>query len=254
MMKSDRFVWVLLGALMLAGIGWAEEVTEEPKWDGQVSAGWTSTRGNSSTDSLSVSTSAEKRREKDRISLGADYAYGRQKVPTTGKKETSEDWWRVLGKYDYFFKPKWYSFVNGRYEVDKVALLDYRILGGAGLGHQFIENETTNFSLEAGLAYQMESFDVPAGTDDGDDQLTAQAGYKLTHQIKDNIKFLHDLSYFPSTEEFSDYYLTTSGEIRAHFTENMFSSFKAIFNYDASPASGKGNTDTKFIVSIGWSF
>lgn len=253
-MAMNRCVWALLGVLILVGAGWAEEEAAEPKWTGQISAGWTATRGNASTDNLSFSASGEKRREKDRLSAGADYAYGRQKVPTTGKKETSEDWWRLLSKYDYFFRPKWYGFVNGRYETDKIALLDYRILGGTGLGHQFIENERTNFSLEAGLAYQTESFDVPAGVDDGGDQVTSQAGYKLTHQLRDNIKCLHDLNYFPSLEEFSDYYLTTSGEIRAHFTENMFSSFKAILNYDATPARGQGNTDTKFIVSIGWSF
>lgn len=249
-MKHDRCLFVILVILVLAGVGWAQD-TIDPNWTGQISAGWTSARGNSSTDSLSLSASAEKRREKDRISLGADYANGRQKVESTGKKETSEDWWRTLGKYDYFFNPKWYGFVNGRYESDKVAELDYRALAGAGLGHQFIENERTNFSIEAGLAHQWESFDN--ATPDNE-QVTGQASYKVTHQLRDTIKLFHDLSYFPSMEKFSDYYLTTSGEVRAHFTENMFSSFKAILNYDASPARGQGNTDTKFIVSIGWSF
>jgi putative salt-induced outer membrane protein YdiY len=252
-MRFDRCLFVFLVTLMLAGAGWAQD-TIDPNWTGQISGGWTSARGNTSTDSLSLSASAEKRREKDRISLGADYANGRQKVQSTGKTETSEDWWRAVGKYDYFFAPKWYGFLNGRYETDKIALLDYRMLGGAGLGHQFIENERTNFSLEAGLAYQTEVFDVPAGVDDGSDTMTAQAGYKLTHQLRDTIKLLHDLTYYPSLEQFSDYYLTTSGEIRAHFTENMFSSFKAIMSRDASPAAGQGSTDTKFIISIGWTF
>jgi len=249
-MNFDRFVLVFVGVLMLAGTVWAQE-TIDPNWTGQLSAGWTSARGNTSTDSLSLSASAEKRREKDRVSLGADYANGRQKVQSTGKRETSEDWWRAMGKYDYFFSPKWYGFVNGRYETDKIALLDYRVLAGAGAGHQFIENERTNFSVEAGLAHQSESFDN--GTPDNE-QVTAQAGYKVTHQLKDTIKLLHDLTYFPSMEEFSDYYLSTSGEIRAHFTENMFSSFKAILNRDSTPARGQGSTDTKFIVSIGWTF
>ena len=96
-----------------------------------------------------------------------------------------------------------------------------------------------------------DSFDH--GTPDHE-QSTVQAGYKLTHKLKENIDFLHDLNYFPSLEQFSDYYLTTSAEVRAHFTKNMFSSFKAILNYDATPARGQSNTDTKFIVSIGWSF
>ncbi len=249
-MNSDRSVLAFLAVLILAGVGWTQEAAD-PNWTGQISAGWTSARGNTSTDSLSFSTSAEKRGEKDRISLGGDYANGRQKVPSTGKKVTSEDWWRAMGKYDYFFSPKWYGFVNGRYETDAVAQLEHRILGGAGAGHQFIENEQTNFSLEAGLAHQSESFDN--GTPDNE-QVTAQAGYKLTHQLRETVKLLHDLTYFPSMEELSDYYLSTSGEVRAHFTKNMFSSFKAILNRDSTPARGQGSTDTKFIISIGLTF
>ncbi|MHC4105002.1 MAG: DUF481 domain-containing protein, partial [Planctomycetota bacterium] len=54
--------------------------------------------------------------------------------------------------------------------------------------------------------------------------------------------------------KFSDYYLTSTGEIRAHFTDRMFTNFKAIFDYDSTPAIGAGNTDVKYIWGIGWSF
>lgn len=252
-MHCNRVALVLLGVLVLVSVGWAE-VAADPKWTGQLSGGWTSTRGNSITDSLSVSASAEKRRERDRTTLGADYANGRQTV--NGQKTTSADWWRAMGQYDYFFSPKWYGFGNGRYETDKIARLDYRLTVGAGLGHQFIENDRTNFSLEAGLAHKTEEFDatttIPGAKSE---DITAQAGYKLTHQLLETVELLHDLSYYPSLEgSFSDYYLTTSGEIRAHFTKTMFSSFKAILNRDATPAAGTSASDTKFIISVGMTF
>lgn len=250
MMNCKKSALTCLGVLLLTSTCFAQG-TDNPQWTGQVSGGWTSTRGNSITDSLSASASAEQRRENDRISLGADYANERQTVG--GIKSTSADWWRAMGKYDYFFSPQWYGFGNTRYESDKIALLDYRLIFGAGLGYQMIENDRTNLSLEVGLAHQTEEFDTTPGT--SSDQLTGQAGYKLTYQIIDSVKLIHDLTYYPSLEgSVSDYYLTTSGELRAHFTENMFSSFKAILNRDATPAAGQAQTDTKFIVSLGMTF
>jgi len=65
---------------------------------------------------------------------------------------------------------------------------------------------------------------------------------------------VHDLTYFPSLEQFSDYYLTTTAELRASLTKAMFANFKVIFNYDESPAAGRGSTDVKYILGIGMNF
>jgi hypothetical protein len=84
--------------------------------------------------------------------------------------------------------------------------------------------------------------------------LSAQVGYNFDKTLAKNLKFIHDLTYYPSLDRFSDYYLTTTGELRAHFTERMFANFKAILNYDATPAIGAGSTDTKYILGLGYSF
>jgi hypothetical protein len=34
----------------------------------------------------------------------------------------------------------------------------------------------------------------------------------------------------------------------------MFANFKVIFDYDATPAEGAGNTDVKYMLGVGWSF
>ena len=108
--------------------------------------------------------------------------------------------------------------------------------------------------MEAGVAHQTESFTATTPPTPDNNQWTAQAGYKLTHKLLDTVTLIHQLDYFPSMEQFSDYYLSTSGELRANFTEHMFSSFKAIMNRDSSPANGKGSTDTKYIISVGMTF
>lgn len=250
-MNRTTLILALACSLLLSNAVWAQGQTEDPKWTGQVSAGWSSSRGNSHTDNLSASASAERRGEDNRISGGADYARSTQTNTTNGQKSTTEDWYRLLGQYDHFFSQKVFGFVNGRYESDKIAQLDYRLLLGAGAGYQLVESERTNVALEGGLAWKQEAYNNATPTSD---DATLQLGYKVNHQIVDTVQLLHDLTYYPVIDDFSDYYVTSTGEFRGNFTDNMFSSFKVIYSRDATPAAGRKNSDIKYILGIGWNF
>ena len=223
---------------------------EAPKWDGSVSVGWTSVHGNTRSETIQASMSTSLRRDTDRTTFGADFGRGKQEDPDTGEERTTEDWWKTRGKYDFFFGEKLFGFVEGRYETDKIADLDRRVILGSGLGYQWIESDGMNFSTEAGLAHLSEKFS------DGrsNDSITAQAGYHFDVKISENVDFINDLTYYPSVEEFSDYYLTSTAELRTYLTENMFANLKVLFDYDSTPAAGKGGTDVKYILGVGWNF
>jgi len=236
----------------LAAISAINPPTEpKPKWTGNISAGLTSTHGNTRAETISASVNLTKRTEKDRTQVSADYARGRQKDPDTGEMKTTEDWWRTKGKYDYFFTKKLYGYMDGRYEKDAIAQLDRRVIVGSGCGYQWIESEDMNFSTEVGLASLYEKFDNQTSSNS---EISVQAGYNLDKQLMEKVKFIHNLTWYPSIEKFSDYYLTSTAEIRAYFTATMFTNFKVIFDYDTTPAIGAGNTDVKYILGIGYSF
>jgi putative salt-induced outer membrane protein YdiY len=222
-----------------------------PKWTGDVSVGITSTHGNTKTETISASANATKRTEKDRTTASADYAKGEQRDPDTGETVTIEDWWRAKGKYDYFFSKKAYGYLDVRYEKDAVAELDRRMIVGVGGGYQWIESDDMNFSTELGLASLYEKFDNQT---DSNSELSLQAGYNFDKKLRKNIKFTHDLTIYPAIDKFSDYYLTTTAGIRADFTEQLFLTLKAIFNYDVTPAAGRGSTDTKYFLGLGYRF
>lgn len=222
-----------------------------PKWTGSISAGVTATSGNTSTLTANAGAGVSRRSEKDRITAGFDYAKGRQKNPATGGKITTEDWWRVQGQYDYFVSKKLFVFGNGRYEKDGVALLDRRVVVGGGAGYQWIESPETTFSTNVGVASLYEKF---SNQTTSNSELSLQAGYHLDKQLNGTVKLGHDLTYFPSFDDFGDYYLTTTADLQASLTKTMFASFKTIFNYDATPAAGRGSTDVKYILSVGVTF
>jgi putative salt-induced outer membrane protein YdiY len=221
------------------------------KWVGQASAGLTSTHGNTTADNFNASFGAQKRTKIDRTTVAADYAKGTQDNGAGGETDT-EDWWRAKAKYDYFVTPKWYAFLDGRYGRDAIALVDRRMTVGVGAGWQWLETDITKWAFELGAASLYERFDDVGSTKNS--ELSVQAGYNLSHRLTKTVDFIHDLTYYPSTDQFSDYFLTSGAEIRTRFSSRMFANFKTLFNYDASPATSKGHTDVKYIVGIGLDF
>lgn len=218
------------------------------KWTGQLSAGMTSAHGNTKTDSLMAGFRAQKRTEIDRTTVSANYAKGTQE--NSGVETTTEDWWRTKAKYDYFLSPRWYGFLDGRYERDGVADLDRRMVFGIGGGWQWIETDITKWSFELGGASLYEQFRASPKNS----ELSMQAGYNLEHKFTKTVAAVHDLTYYPSTEKFSNYFLTSGAEIRAYFSSRMFANFRTTFNYDTSPATNKGSTDVKYMIGVGLDF
>ena len=221
------------------------------KWTGSVSGAVGLTTGNTKTDSISGSASLGRRTEQDRITASGDIAKSSQTDRDTGIGRTTEDWWRLLGQYDYFFTKKFFGFANGRYEKDDIARLDRRVVVGGGGGYQWIESETTTFSTNLGLASLFEKYKNQA---ESNNALSLQAGYNFSRQLWKNTKLLNDLTWYPNLSDFSDFFLTSTGELRMNLTKNMFANLKIIYNYDATPAIGRGNTDVKYLLGVGLNF
>ena len=223
----------------------------KPKWKGNVSLGLESNNGNTNNNSISTAISVSKRREKDRILFNYELAKAETRNSTTKEMDKTEDWWKFKGKYDYFLSKKMYLFGEERYEVDKIAQLDRRMVTTGGAGYQFIESDDLNFNTEFGLASVYEKY--TDGTD-SENELSLQLSYSYDQKIHEKVKLIHELTYNPQLESFSNYLLSTSAELRTFITASMFANAKATLDYDSTPAQSKGATDTKYILGIGWEF
>jgi putative salt-induced outer membrane protein YdiY len=222
-----------------------------PRWTGDLSLNITSMHGNTTANSASGSASLVKRTEKDRTTVNADYAKSTQKNRDTGEEETIEDWWRAKVKYDYFFSKKMYGYVDLRYEKDSIADLDRRVVVGLGSGYQWIETEKTKFSTEAGFASLYEKFENQT---ESNSEITTQLGYTFETKLRDNIRLRNNLAYYPALKKISDYYLTTTAEVRTDLAKNFFANFKTILDFDSTPAAGAHKTDVKYFFGLGYSF
>lgn len=222
---------------------------EESKWGGNIRGGAFYSSGNTSKDSYNLGLSLRKETENDRINLGADTIRSREEN-AAGDKEVSEDWWKIAGKYDYFVSKKDYIYGNAEYKKDVIAELDRRVILGGGYGRKIFDTSDMKLDTELGIASIYESYENEPSESD----MTMRAAYKFFKRISETLVFNHGLEYYPKFESFSDYYLSTFGELRLDVTSAIFTNYRVIFDYDPTPGSNSGSTDVKHILGVGVDF
>ena len=227
---------------------------------GNITAGFTSTHGNTFSESGSISFNVSRETQKDRIKIEGLYLSNRTRDTDTKEKETTEESVHIGGKYDYFLTKKLYSYLSCNYKKDHVADLDRRIITGIGAGYQILDTDKIKFASDIGLALLSEKYTTKNSvTNEKEvnttDELSLQLGYHFNFDLNDKIIFMHNLVYLPSIEgKFSDYFMHTDAELRFLLTKSMFSSFKAIMDYDSTTAEDVDSTDVKYIIGLGWNF
>ena len=249
------------GAVSVAGAGDApardvsfedvKYVNFDQTWTGSLIGGALFARGNTHANQANVSFDAVRRTIDDRLTFGGAYNFGRQKDPDTGEKQTTVDNWFAAGKYDYFITERFYWFTSLRYEKDRIAELDRRVIPGVGIGYLWFDEADFKFDTEAGLAYVSEKFE------DGshNDAMSARLAYHLKKDFwDDKVNLFHNVEYFPSLERLDDFLVIADVGVRAAMTERMFTEYKIEYRYDASPAEGLDHTDLRHVIGVGWKF
>jgi hypothetical protein len=164
-------------------------INPEPvKWIGNVTVGAGMQSGNTERTSASIGADAVRRSDKDRFSLRFLYNYAED-----GDEITTRNTY-AAGKYDYFFKTKWYGYVGIDLLNDKLKNLNLRTVVGPGVGYQIWEDAIKSLQVEGGLAYFSE--DLIDGEDD--QWLTARLAGDFRYNVKDLFTFTDYLVLCPS--------------------------------------------------------
>ena len=222
-----------------------------PEWKGALSLNGLMTTGNSETEQLGFLANAGKRWPHDRVTLGAEYSYGRQKDPDTGEKHTTINYAMAMAKYDHFFTKKVYGYLNFKAEHDEVAELEVRLAPGVGVGYQWFEGPRFNLSTEAGVSWVYENFKHS----DTQEFVAARLAYAVDWRPIEPLYLYHKLEYLPAFDDpGGDYLLNADAGARLTVWKSLFAEFRYELRYDSRPASGRDTTDQRFILGAGWSF
>ena len=224
---------------------------DKPRWKGVVGVGATLVRGNTKSDTASVTAEAARRGENDRISFGAGYYFAKQRDNSTRDDSTIADNWFLKGQYDYFFSKQFYGYGNLRYEKDRIANLDIRLTPGLGVGYQWIEREDFNFSTEAGANWVYEKYTEP---DETRTYMAGRLAYHVDKSFNDRVKGFHNLEYIPSFERADTFLVNADVGLRAAITARMAVEAKTQLAYNSKPSEGRDKKDLRHILGVAWTF
>jgi putative salt-induced outer membrane protein YdiY len=213
------------------------------RWKGRINVGGNGNRGNSRTDNLRVEGEAVARQQQNRWTLSGVFDRGKDLGNVTRHN------WRVSGKYDLFINPRWYGYSILTLEEDRFRDIDRREVIGAGIGHQLIDTERTNLSLEGGLNYVRTGFE-----DDPDENYPAlrwavkydQRLFATEMQIFHNHEILSDITDFERT------FVRSQTGLRLPLLNRLMATAQLNVDFDNKPADGKVKSDRVYLFTLGY--
>jgi len=235
-------------------------IEEKPPetWHGSVNFAYSGDRGNSYKNAGSVLAKVERRWTDDRFASNFGYYYSESGTDKNSSTK-STDRWLLDARHDHFWTQKNFTFLGGRYEVDKIAELDYRARLFAGYGYQYLENYSEehtgiwNFNQQIGLSYIKEQYAVDnEDCKDGDAAFTYRHEFKFIPKWNKDMELFHNFEYLPEFEDYHTYLLRADLGFSTKLVMNFNLIVKILWDYNSRPASDREQLDTHYVVGLGY--
>jgi len=213
------------------------------KLSGRANAGVYIAKGNTDKEAYHGDIEAVARTRQNRFTAGAIY---NQAVDDGVESENNAT---AYLKYDHFLTEKWYSYANAVLFKDDFADLNLRSSLGLGAGYQFMESELTNLSLEGGLSYVNEDFDLAPD----DSYPAARWSLNYDHFLYPNrLQFFHFHEGLLGLQDTKDIIIITRTGLRAMLTDSFTATAEVDVDWDNTPSPGNDRVDTRYLFNLGY--
>lgn len=215
---------------------------EQGVWKGEGELGFTSTSGN--TDSESLNARLGIAREEGKWTHAASL----RAIKNTTDDETTADSLLFTEKSEYKLGEKSYAFGQLRYEDDEFSGYDYQASLSFGLGSRFIENERHLLDASAGLGYRGIK-DSETGDSEEDAIVTGEVNY--AYKISETATFTQKF-YVESGDE--NTYSESDTGLKMQIAGNLASKISYLVKRNSEVPDGIDKTDKIFTVSLVYGF
>jgi hypothetical protein len=231
--------------------GFIFPLTEENPWSGQADAALTFLSGNNTSSTSSLNAQLEWKLNDTRW-LGTSQYTGIRQENSEGLASTTSRLYHFGLAYNSLFgeENEWFFYSKSAARNDTPNGLELRADIGLGLGYRHAWNDLSWTSFEFGPSLIRENL-VGAITED-----TFNSRFALSSEIDlgNSWTWTAKGEYFSSTEDSNDQSFTGESGIRWAFHEGWFLQGTAALAWDGTPAVGFGNSDNRFMLTIGMTF
>lgn len=221
-------------------------------WTGKGGAGLVIARGNTNTNTANATLDLANELEKWK------HAFGLVGIYTSNSDGATAQRWTAQEQTDFKFSDTGFWFGKLRYEDDRFSSYFYQGTASTGVGHKFLDSDTTKLSSQIGVGYRTyktrESLDADGVT-------VIPPAYKHETIFSGAIDYSHALT---ETTKLMDKLIVESGATNT-FTQNDLAVQVKVTNvlgialgysvrYNSEPAVGFKKMDTLSTVNLVYEF
>jgi len=226
---------VALG-LLIAALPWSEPAAQTPAaapppppgWAGSAGAGLALTSGNSDTSSTNVTF--ELKRETGsatRFKSAALFLRAESEGQLTSNRLT------IDARVDREFSERTSIYGQGQYLRDSFKEIDYLVSPTVGVGHRLVQNDRSEFAVDAGVGLVWEKNPDAGVRSDG----ALTAGQDLKHQISPTASVTQRIAALWKINDLNDALYTFAAGLAASITTAVQMKVEVIDTYKTRPPS-----------------
>jgi len=214
---------------------------EETPFVSHAELGYTSTSGNTQTDTFTFDGNVKKAWDEHSLFLKADAQYAKDKETELKNKIFTEL------KYDYAFADTLsFDYIVG-YKNDKFSGYSYQSYTGPGVKYKAIVNKEHNLDLTGSILYAMDEVE---GATDKDTYSSYKAEANYAWQIMETLKFAQDLTYRASFEEADNYFIYSKSALSTKISDMFSAGISYKIDYTNLAPVGNEKSDKTLAVNL----
>jgi len=217
-------------------------------WTGFLDLGYAANRGNSSTDTFTLSTIANRASTRDKIEVHYTSIFAASDI--TGSRQTTANSKRGGVSYNLNLNKKAFVFGLVDLETDQFQSLDLRFAPAGGGGYHAIATMPTQLDFRVGAAANREFFST------GLNRTSAEVllGQQFTHKFSERTSVQEQLVYFPNVSD--------TGNYRVNFDTSAVTAVRRWFSWQftvsdrflSDPVPGRKQNDVLFSTGVRLNF
>jgi putative salt-induced outer membrane protein YdiY len=220
-------------------------------WTGTLDLGFAASQGNASTQSLTLSSNANRETRRDKISVFYTSIFSSTSVGTaTGLRTTTANSKRGGIAYNLNLNGRMFVFGSTDLESDQFQNLDLRFVPAGGLGYHAIAGDRTKLDFNFGASGNREFFST------GLNRTSAELllGESLVHNFSESTSLQQKLVIFPN--------LSNTGNYRINFDISAVTAVRRWFSwqvtisdrYLSNPVPGRKTNDILYSSGVRLTF
>lgn len=218
-----------------------------PEWktSGNVNVGMTSSSGNKDARLIHADGKLTARRGRTRYNARAELNFRRE----DGEELANDALLKV--KHDYFIRKKWFLYTSAGFEHDTAKELNLRTDLGTGAGYQIVDTARAAVSVEGGVSYVIDDF--AEGEDSSYGALRWSSDLRYDPVLK-KLSLFHFHELLGAVTSSDGMVARTRTGARYFMGNGFITTAQVKFDWDSDPAPGEEESDTTWMLTLGYAW